>query len=154
VDFKIEKDTDHSQAFVRNLAQMKGVSIKGGITKRVGQYQSRKGKEKVVNYAFFNEFGTKNIPERSFLRTTFDDKEKSWFNTISNRAESIITENSGASKVTQELGRIMKEAIRGKITSRVPPPNSKATLKQKEGDITLIDTGLMYRVIDFEVVKK
>jgi hypothetical protein len=154
MEFKIEKDVDHSQEFVRNLSQMKGVAIKAGITKRVAQLQSRKGKEKVVNYAFFNEFGTKHIPERSFLRTTFDDKESSWFNTISNRAEIVITENNGASKITQELGRIMKEAIRGKITSRVPPPNSEATLRQKEGNITLIDTGLMYRVIDFEVVKK
>jgi hypothetical protein len=48
----------------------------------------------------------------------------------------------------------MEEAIKGKIKSNIPPPNSPATLVLKEGNRTLIDTGLMLNSIEYEVVKK
>jgi hypothetical protein len=155
MEFKIEKDVDHSQEFVRNLSQMKGVAIKAGITKRVANITNDKSDAKLVEYASINEFGVSGrVPSRPFLRSTFDDKEKKWFDVIDNKIEFVLTQPSGASKTTEQVGRIMEEAIKGKIKSNIPPPNAPETLANKQGSNTLIDTGLMLNSIEYEVVKK
>jgi phage gpG-like protein len=155
MDFKIEKDVDHSQAFTRNLSQLKGVSIKAGITKRVANITNDKSDTKLVEYASVNEFGVfGRVPSRPFLRSTFDDKEKKWFGIIDSKIESVLTESGGASKTTEQVGQIMEEAIKGKIKSNIPPPNAPETLANKQGSNTLIDTGLMLNSIKYEVIKK
>lgn len=108
----------------------------------------------IAEYAFYNEFGTEHIPERSFMRSTVDEEQ--------GRAQQMEARLLGdlldGKKTTAECARIIgtfwREHIRQKIASNVPPPNAPSTLRQKKGFVTLVDTGALYRAIRYVTRRK
>lgn len=107
---------------------------------------------KVAGYAGYNEFGTKNIPQRSFLRSTYDEQIGKWNKQLEQGISAIVNMRTDSSRVWRDLGEKAKGDIRNKLASNISPPNALATIKRKgSGKTTLFDTGALLRSITYEV---
>ena len=104
----------------------------------------------VAAIAFFNEFGTKNIPERPFFRNANEavkkpavDLVKKRFNPALNQL--ITIETAGL------VGVLHTNTVQKSITDLRTPANAPSTIKHKGSDNPLIDTGEMRRSVTYKV---
>ena len=123
-----------------------------GIHDDAGQYP--KGTPSVQEVALWNEFGTKDIPERSFIRSTVDENAAK-FNQWQDEMATNIIEGWTFQKALEAVGLRIQFLIQNKIKSNVPPSNADSTRASKQrrgvGDRTLIDSGLLLRSVGFKV---
>ena len=90
------------------------------------------------------------IPERSFIRATFDEKSDE----IGERAEAAVTaiiNGADVSKALARTGQYIEGEIKRKIGSGPFTPNSPATIRKKKSSKPLIDTGHMRQSVRYEI---
>lgn len=101
----------------------------------------------VGEVAVYNEFGTETIPERSFIRTTFDEKKYQ----IQDFIDQVVGEISDGKYTTEQglerIGLYGAKLIVEKIRTSVPPPNAPSTIARKGSSNTLVDTGQMVQTL-------
>lgn len=136
----------------KKFGSIKEAFVSIGVHEGAGQYPDGTS---VVEVALWNEFGTRSIPERSFIRSTIDENEgliNSWREEM---LKKLIDDDWTVEKALEAIGFRIQTLIQNKIKSNVPPPNAPSTLKhkQREGTSggTLIDTGLLLRSISYQV---
>lgn len=145
------KDINHIPDIIANLKKLDKTSIIAGI---IGD-----GEGEIATYAAANEFGTNKagrnrntvIPQRSFLRSTFDDINKT--NDALKHIDDIFNPDFNLRVASNRVGAVMVGHIQEKIASNIPPRNAKSTRDKKKSSKTLIDKGTMRQAIDFEVIK-
>ena len=122
-----------------------------GIHEAEGSSTHEGGKASVAEVGEFHEFGTKNIPRRSFIRDWADensDKHRAMLRTI---GQAII---QGKYSVEVGLARFGARAV-GEIQRRmaagISPPLKESTIKRKGSSVPLIDTGQLRSSIAFKV---
>jgi len=139
------KDKDLGfKEIVTNFKKLSGVTIKIGIQADAGSNQVTG--EKVVDYAYLNEFGTNKIPQRSFIRSTFDEQNKNWYKAA---ADINITGNILAD--LKKIGVQATNDITKKIDTTYYPPNSPFTIAKKGSSKPLIDTGQMRASVKYVI---
>lgn len=120
--------------------------VRVGIIEQAN-YEGSDG-ESVAQVAFWNEYGTATIPPRPFFRNTIAEHKDEW----PKQAAEMLEANGGDVRQTLEL---MGDGVKGQIVETIQdfrePPNAAATVKQKGSDKPLIDTGTLWRSIDYEV---
>lgn len=90
------------------------------------------------------------IPERSFLRTSFDDKKV--IRKIIDEAKNVYDEKINPTKILDRIGLLMTAEIQKKIKSNIQPANAPITTEMKGGKTkTLIDTGRMHQSVTHKV---
>ena len=152
------QDTDMGmEQILANIKELSTLSLKVGILEDAG---SRDGVE-IAQYAAWNEYGVPGkdqkwaIPPRPFVRGYVDDnieKIKAMKEMITAQ---VIDGKIDANAAIEKLGKNTKEGIKHYIkTSSNFVPNADATVKRKGRDRPLIDTGLMRRSVDFEVLRQ
>lgn len=108
---------------------------------------------KVAQNAFWQEFGTSNIPARPFFRNMIAEKSPTW-----GRALGMAAKNNGynAKNALTAMGHGIKDQLVESILKTNEPPNSPATIRRKKhkNNKPLIDTGVMIRSVDFVVEEK
>jgi len=100
------------------------------------------------------ERGSIVIPERSFLRSTFDDKNNEWFKFMRKQMEHVINGRINAQMLCERLGAKMVGDIQEKLTDINSPPNAPATIAKKGSSNPLIDTGGLRQRITCKVVRR
>lgn len=91
------------------------------------------------------------IPERSFLRTSFDDKKN--IKEIMKAGQMVFDFGRSLNKVLDTIGLFMVAAIQKKIKSNIPPENVSLTTRMKGGKSrTLVDTGRLGQGITHQIV--
>ena len=194
-----DKDFGYNE-ITRALKQINGSYVKVGLQGETGQktYNTKFDKVTVVDLGIIHEFGatihrklktislraglkdfysgkirkgTIVIPERSFLRSTFDKMFDSWREMNKQLFWNIFTKFysssyiKGVSKAMDVMGQRIQRDVKDTITRGVPPPNASSTLKAKmrKGKWNrkslgvpkpLIDTGQMMNSITYEKVMK
>lgn len=137
------------------LDQCRGAYVTIGVHEDAGQYDSGVS---VVEVAMWNEFGTTNIPERSFLRSTFDENATKINQWRELAIQNILTKGWSVEKALEMIGFRVMTLVQNKIKSNVPPPLAKSTAEKKlQNGIaprTLIDSGLLLRSITYKVYVK
>lgn len=98
------------------------------------------------------ETGSMIIPERSFLRSTFDEKSEKWFNFVNKQLPKLLHSQINAYTLCERLGARMAADIQIKITELDTPPNAESTIKQKGSSNPLIDTGGLRMRVTYRVV--
>lgn len=98
--------------------------------------------------AFFNEFGTVNMPQRPFFRFANITAAQKIKNIIKNQK---MLDYNLMSVIGQRCVTNMQYSIKGEGINYVP--NKPSTLKLKDGDIPLIDTETMVNSVNFKVTK-
>lgn len=90
------------------------------------------------------------IPERSFLRSTFDDevKLKRMFKSV----DAVVDENFNAKTALNILGLMAAKEVRATITAGVEPGNSDLTKKIKGSSKPLMNKGRLRQGIKHAVV--
>jgi hypothetical protein len=149
----VTRDVD--KGFKEALAQAAKVRKNPVVT--IGLQGSGGGKQHgetgatVAEVATFNEFGTRNIPERSFIRSTMDENVKDLLalnkSLFYRMAEGKVT----TAQALTILGLKIQALIKAKITNLRTPPNAPSTIAKKKSSNPLIDTGLMRNSVTFVV---
>lgn len=108
----------------------------------------------LVEIAAIHEFGTENIPERSFIRRTFYERAASGLRAkVADITRAIIL---GAVEVRQGIGLLGAwgaAEVKNTITQTdIPPPLAPATVAAKGSSKPLVDTGQLLNAITWEVV--
>ena len=103
----------------------------------------------VSHYAAVNEFGTRDgrIPERSFMRSTFDETVDKLVRTRGRIIDGVYQGKLTADQGAGLLGELHQADIQKKISSHPPPPNAPSTAKRKGSTGTLVDSGVMRQSI-------
>ena len=128
----------------------------GGVV-RVGilgtqKYPAKDGKGdvSVAQAAYWNEYGTANIPARPFFRNTIAEKQDEW---ADNAASRLQQADGDVGKALALIGEDVKGDIVETIQNFNEPENAPSTVKKKGFNKPLIDTGDLWRAIQSEVVE-
>lgn len=136
-------------AIIRELKSLDGKEINAGILKDAGK--SKEGVS-LVNIAFWNEYGTKRIPSRPFVRIASDENKGKWGDVAADGVGKIIDRKIKWRKCCDMVGKRMKADIKKVIGDKSKlVPNALSTIKRKGHDKPLIDTGLMKSKVDFRI---
>lgn len=133
--------------------------VKVGVLSGEGaDTKTEDGKANMVGIAAIHEFGAPkaNIPERSFIRRTLNEKEKELGNKSRALAEMIIRGDITHTRGLEILGTWAATEIKKTITKgkHIPPPLKPATIAAKGSDRPLVDTGRLVQSISHKVVKR
>jgi hypothetical protein len=104
----------------------------------------------------YHEFGTRTIPQRSFLRDWFATEE---FSIKQQLLTALAKVYNGATpeEAFVALGQFAVMGIKGRILNKIPPQLAASTLQQKDGpnkEIPLVDRGALIKAIKFRITKK
>lgn len=84
-----------------------------------------------------------NIPERSFIRSTFDQNEHEWSEFIEDQIEKLLSLEITAEQLFERLGGMIVGKIQEKMVDLKHPPLSGLTKENRKhgGDNPLVDKG-------------
>lgn len=108
-----------------------------------------------VELAVIQEFGL-GVPERSFLRATFDRMKETWNAFAAKALKPALAGKIELTKALALIGERVKSDIKRRITQGegIPPPNAPSTIARKGSDRPLVDSGRLVGSIDYEVRSK
>lgn len=141
------RDSDKGfKQVLRNISKMAGVRVAIGLQGSEGNAVEHNGKGLTnIDLGIFNEFGVPgaNIPERSFVRATFDKKHRSWLNLAVKLSKIDIYTRTPASarRVLGIIGERARADMVRTIDSGIPPALKPATVARKGSSKPLVDTG-------------
>lgn len=104
----------------------------------------------VLDYAVYNEFGTKDIPSRPFMRATADANRA----TVGKLGEALLGQvyaGMSPEAALRQIGAQYEKIQKDSITNGPWAPNSPATIKRKGSSKPLIDHGVLVGSIRYEV---
>lgn len=93
-----------------------------------------------------------NIPERSFIRATFDEKNDEWMAFLESQIEKVCELEIEAKTVFERLGARIVADIQRQMTDMRSPRNAPLTISNKGSSNPLIDTGELRRHVTWKVV--
>jgi hypothetical protein len=127
------------------VAHVNEYGAKIGVTEKMRNYLNAMGLHLKATTKYII------IPERSFLRTSFDDRKN--LNKVFGLAEDVFILDRTINDVCDRIGLFMTGAIQKKIKSNIPPGNHPFTTEQKGGkNKTLINTGRLGQGITHKIV--
>lgn len=153
------KDTDLGW----NKIKRELLTADGGYTK-VGLQEGAEHKDPesgemsdLVKIGAINEFGTKRIPQRSFLRSSFDESQGKLKELKEKLVTAVILKKISSRQALGLLGEFFEARVKSKIRTLKTPPNALSTQQAKarrvnKGSVTeinnpLVDTGQMMQSI-------
>jgi hypothetical protein len=159
------KDIDKGYKRIkRSLDKLKGSYVTIGVHENAGTYPE--GKPTVGEVAFWNEYGTRNIPARPFLRFTMTQKYREFVRKTKEYFLDVIAGVLGERAALDTLGfRIASEiqnSIKKAMIWATPLADSTVRRKMKGSEKEhvvkgksvsvkiLIDSGLLLRSIGFK----
>lgn len=144
-----DKDLGY-QKIIRGFQALDGVAVTAGIHADAG----RQDGVDLVDIAVFNEYGTRNIPARPFVRLAFDKNEAAWNKTIEAGCTAMANGTADVNRLTSVLGAQMVGDVQEVIGDRsLLAPNAPSTIKQKGSDAPLIDSGRLRQSVSYKVKK-
>lgn len=110
----------------------------------------------ILDRAFYNEFGTANIPERPFMREGIRGGKDKITRLMRADGARLLRGEKGFSldKALKRLGVEGQGIIQDSITTGGFTPNAPATVREKGSSKPLIDTGQMRQAVSYQVGKR
>ena len=152
------KDTiEIDKGFNKTLKSLKDFFSTDGIFIGI---QSEQGQEKedgdalnLAEIGAVHEFGSLDgtIPQRSFLRKTFDDGANELTKSIVNAALKMSDGSMSVDKALNQLGLKGVLMVKGAIRKGIAPALAQETIDRKGSTKQLIDTGRMINSIRHKV---
>ena len=134
------------KAFIRQLETARKVEVVIGIRAN----EMNEG-ESVAFYAACNEYGTKIIPERSFMRSSFDESIGAIKSDMEKKEKKVMDGRKDIRSALGTIGLKHQARIKAKISSNIKPENADSTIARKKSSATLIDTGTMRNSVHYVV---
>lgn len=101
----------------------------------------------VLDVALWHEFGTTNLPERSFVRAAFDKNRTKYEKLNRELLVKIYSNKMTVEKALDILGLTIENDIKTFIKSGEVDPDSNRAIE--EGGVTLIDTAQLLNSITY-----
>ena len=110
----------------------------------------------LIEIAAAHEFGTSNVPERSFIRRAFEDNTQEAQALMGKLARRIVEDKTSIDESLRILGTWGANLVRRTVTvgDHIPPPLKPETVKRKGSTRPLVDKSHMINSLDYEVDKK
>lgn len=149
------KGLDKFSAHVGILASKGGAEVpaKKSVDPTSGEVV---GELSLLQIAAIHEYGSKRagVPERSFIRRTFNVKRDELVKLCARLCREVITRGMAVEKAYALLGQWGAAEVKKTITEAegVPPPNAPSTILAKGSTRPLVDTGRLVGAIAYEVV--
>lgn len=142
--------TDKDSGFKRLFNLFKrSLQITIGIHKAEGK--TPHGCKTVAEIGAIHEYGSKNIPRRSFVRDTHDLKLKENLELLMRLEGDVIDGKRSQDQAVALLGEVAAKQMVSRINEGIAPRNSPATIRKKKSSKPLIDTGQLKGAITFKV---
>ena len=142
----LNKDLDGVVVKVGVQAKDKAVRLgKGGSIRNTDQ--------PLAVIAAIHEFGLGDMPQRSFLRSAYDENLPMIDKMIQRVANGAVF-GLGTNAALNQLGNVVQGMVQRKIVDGPFVPNSPATIKRKKSSKPLIDTGHLRQSIRYVIERK
>lgn len=147
----IDKDRGRKR-ILRQMSRVKGSHVSVGLHETETPYGDG---TRVQDVGYWNEFGV-GVPERSWLRSTFDEKRRKWRRRTKLFLGDVIFGRTTVAIALRKLGFEMKNEVQNKIETMRTPPNAESTAAQKPtiGNNPLINTRKLKRSVKSKVHMK
>lgn len=133
---------------IERVRRLDGLEVSAGILNNAGV--SSKGVP-LVDIAAYNEFGTRHIPSRPFVRIASDENADKWARTAARGVKKVI-DGGNVSDAGETVGKRMKADIQKVFGDKTRlAPNAPSTILRKGRDEPLIDTGKLKSVVNYRV---
>lgn len=150
----IWKKNDLPSIIRRLNVENSGASVTIGVHESKGS-EIKKGADKLllVDVATFHEFGTKDVPERSFIRSNDANNKAKYKTIIAELKDKIIFKGMNISTALGLLGEKIKLDIQSGIRKGLKPELKEKTIATKGSSTPLVDTGQLINGITYQVGK-
>jgi hypothetical protein len=103
--------------------------------------------------AVIHEYGTDKIPERSFMRSTFDRLRPNYEAMVAKLAGRVVDGKMPLAKLLDLVGLKIENDIRRAVKTGpgIEPPNAPSTIRRKGSSRPLIDTAQMINALTHDV---
>lgn len=130
-----------------------GVQAKDKAVRRGKGGSIRNTDQPLAVIAAIHEFGLDNMPQRSFLRSAYDENLPMIDKMIQRVANGAVF-GLGTNAALNQLGNVVQGMVQRKIVDGSFVPNSPATIKRKKSSKPLIDTGHLRQSIRYVIERK
>ena len=136
-----------------------GVVVKVGVQAKDKAIRRGKGgsirntNQPLAVIAAIHEFGLGDMPQRSFLRSAYDENLPMIDKMIQRVANGAVF-GLGTNAALNQLGNVVQGMVQRKIVDGPFVPNSPATIKRKKSSRPLIDTGHLRQSIRYVIERK
>jgi phage gpG-like protein len=150
------RDVDHGwKKFRKQMDEIKAdkTQVRVGILASSAERQG--GEISNLELGMIHEFGAPgaNIPQRSFLRATADQKKQAWGKLIEQLSKKLVNKGISLQDALGLLGQRASADIKNTITqgAGIPPPLKPETIRRKGSSRPLVDSGQLVASITYEV---
>lgn len=130
-----------------------GVQAKDKAVRRGKGGSIRNTDQPLAVIAAIHEFGLSDMPQRSFLRSAYDENLPVIDKMIQRVANGAVF-GLGTNAALNQLGNVVQGMVQRKIVDGPFVPNSPATIKRKKSSKPLIDTGHLRQSIRYVIERK
>lgn len=133
---------------VKDIKSLDGKSVSAGILKNAGKEPNGAN---LVDVAFWNEYGTKKIPSRPFVRLSFENNKDKWGD-LAEEVVADVIDKRGYTQGLKKLGNEMKNDIKsifGDTTQLAH--NAPSTIAKKGRDEPLVDKGKLKASVNYRI---
>lgn len=143
----IDRDLGFNR-IMRDLQKMDGLEVVAGMLKDSGKASNGAS---YVDIATWNEYGTRRIPARPFIRISADTNKAAW-SKMAQQAVNDVIDGDSPREAAKVIGHRMVEDIRKVFgdTSKLKD-NAPSTIAKKGRNEPLVDSGEMRRRVNFRV---
>jgi hypothetical protein len=129
------------------LKRLQDSSITVGLHKDTGTYDNGAS---VVDVGTWNEFGTPDIPERSFLRSTIAANRDKYKKEFEKAYLEAIRGGMNLRASAAFIGNVARDDIKQKIKDIKEPKNRASTVAKKGFDDPLIETRKLWASVKWK----
>ena len=149
---KLNIDITKLDKLIKNTKYLNKHIVKVGVLD--GSYDNKNNKT-IASIGLIQELGSiiLKIPARSFIKEPLNDnltKKIKELSNINNKLYRLLLNNPN--KLLDVLGLMGKNIIQDSFIHNDWLPNSPITIQKKKSSKPLIDTGLLRKSIDYEVI--
>ena len=147
MDGVIDRDLGFNR-IMRDLQKLDGMEVVAGMLKDSGKASNGAS---YVDIATWNEYGTKHIPSRPFIRISADTNKQAWAK-MAQQCVNAVIDGDSPRDAAQVIGHRMVEDIREVFgdTSKLKA-NAPSTIAKKGRNEPLVDSGEMRRRVNFRI---
>lgn len=144
----VVRDVDKgAKALIRMLGK-RGAHVTVGIHADDGAKTEKDSSRTVLEVGTYNEFGTKRIPERSFIRGWFDFYDGQNRVTLTRLMQGVVQQATKRvekddliMRAMNKLGVLFVAQVQQRMAQGIPPPNAESTVRRKGSTTPLINFG-------------
>lgn len=142
IDFGYER-------IIQDLEKLGGKTVSVGVFADAGKADN--DKTDLVDVAIWNEYGTKKIPKRPFLRKATDKNLKKWQKTTNNLVGMVIDGTFNPEEALDSLGNEAEGDVKEIFDQGSFTPNAPSTIAQKGSSKPLINHSRLRNSVHYKI---